>query len=83
MIMDEPTAALGIKESASLLTLIKNLVSMVKGIVVISHNIDQIVDIAHRAVVLRRGKRVGEVDISSSQDKDGTHNELVAMITGL
>ena len=38
VIMDEPTAALGVRESANLLSLIKNLIHMVRGIIVISHN---------------------------------------------
>jgi ABC-type sugar transport system ATPase subunit len=84
VIMDEPTAALGVRESAKLLALIKNLISMVEGIIVISHNIEHVINIANRAVVLRRGKRVGEMEINirSSEDSDRVHHDLVAMITG-
>ncbi len=84
VIMDEPTAALGVQESEKFLSLIKSLISIVKGIIVISHNIEHVIGIANRAVVLRRGKRVGELEIKikSSRDSDRIHHDLVAMITG-
>ena len=82
VIMDEPTAALGVKESAKLLILIKNLINMVKGIIVISHNLEHIIDIAHRAVVLRHGRRVGELEVTSKEKHDVIHKNLISMITG-
>lgn len=82
VIMDEPTAALGVKESAKFISLIKNLVFMVKGIIIISHNIEHVINIAHRAIVLRQGRRVGECEISSEMSIDVIHNDLVCMITG-
>jgi ABC-type sugar transport system ATPase subunit len=82
VIMDEPTAALGVRESAKLLALIKNLINIVKGIIIISHNIEHVIGVADRAVILRRGKRVGEMEINKSGDPIKLHNELVAMITG-
>jgi ABC-type sugar transport system ATPase subunit len=83
IILDEPTAALGVKESAKLLDLIRNLKSKVKGIIVISHNIEHVLGIADRAIVLRKGKRVGDIQISGRNDIDIIHTELVKMITGI
>ncbi|MCL5986988.1 MAG: ATP-binding cassette domain-containing protein [Actinobacteria bacterium] len=83
LIMDEPTAALGVKESGKLLDLIKNLINKVRGMIVISHNIEHIIGIADRAIVLRKGQRAGSVQISNRSDSNNLHRELVAMITGL
>ena len=83
LIMDEPTAALGVKESGKLLDLIRRVIGNVKGIVIISHNIEHVIGIANRAIVLRRGQRVGSVQIANRGDSDDLHRELVSMITGL
>ena len=82
VLLDEPTAALGVKEAAKLLSVIKSMISLVRGIVVISHNMEHVIDIADRAVVLRRGTRVGEMEIDKGRDNARLHNELVSMITG-
>ena len=82
VVLDEPTAALGVKESAKLLSVIKNMISLVKGIIVISHNMEHVIQIADRAIVLRQGKRIGEMQIAKRRHDHGLHNELVEMITG-
>ena len=61
VILDEPTAALGVRESRNVLELIDRLRREGRGVIVISHALDHVIEIADRAVVLRRGRVVGEV----------------------
>ena len=61
VILDEPTAALGVRESRQVLDLIVRLRDEGKGVVVISHAMDHVIEVADRAVVLRRGRKVGEL----------------------
>ncbi|MFG2000372.1 ATP-binding cassette domain-containing protein [Spirillospora sp. NPDC048911] len=61
VILDEPTAALGVRESRSVLDLIKRLRDEGRAIIVISHAMDHVIEIADRAAVMRRGRKVGEV----------------------
>jgi simple sugar transport system ATP-binding protein len=63
IIMDEPTAALGVRETEGLFRLIGDLRNRNVTLIVIMHNLEQVLRIAERAIVLRRGKRVGVVDI--------------------
>jgi D-xylose transport system ATP-binding protein len=60
VILDEPTAALGVRESRHVLDLINRLRAANYAVIVISHALDHVIDIADRAVVLRRGRKVGE-----------------------
>jgi ribose transport system permease protein len=60
VILDEPTAALGVRESRSVLDLIKRLRDEGRAVIVISHAMDHVIEIADRAVVMRRGRKVGE-----------------------
>jgi ABC-type sugar transport system ATPase subunit len=60
IIMDEPTAALGVEEKRKTLELIKSLRSNEKTIIFISHNMQDVFAVADRAVVLKTGKKVGE-----------------------
>lgn len=77
VIMDEPTAALGIAETAKVEELIKNLSKRGTAIFLISHNLDQVFRLANRISVLRRGEFVGEYESSKISP-----NEIVAKITG-
>ena len=77
VILDEPTAALGIREAAKVNELIKNLKQNDISVIVISHNLQHVFYVADRVVVLRHGRRVGERII---KDTDG--DEVVKMITG-
>jgi D-xylose transport system ATP-binding protein len=61
VILDEPTAALGVRESRRVLDLIRRLRDEGRAIVVISHAMDHVIEIADRAMVMRRGRKVGEV----------------------
>lgn len=61
VILDEPTAALGLRESGRVLDLIGRLKSDGVAVILISHSMDHVLAVADRAVVLRRGRPVGEL----------------------
>lgn len=77
VILDEPTAALGVKESKKILDLIIKLKGHGLSAIVISHNLQHIFNIVDRIMVIRRGKKVGEREVHET-DAD----EIVKMITG-
>jgi D-xylose transport system ATP-binding protein len=60
VILDEPTAALGLHESRQVLDLILRLRDDGRAVIVISHAMDHVMEVADRAVVMRRGRTVGE-----------------------
>ncbi|MCL5070688.1 MAG: ATP-binding cassette domain-containing protein [Actinobacteria bacterium] len=83
IIMDEPLAALGVQESKKVLDLIKETIKHVQGIIVITHNIDHILKIVDRVIVLRHGERAGDLDCSNAEArKEELHHKIVSMITG-
>ena len=75
MILDEPTAALGVAETAEVLALIHRLRERGLGVVVISHNLDTVFDVADRIVVLRLGRRV-----ATFERRHTTREQVVAAI---
>jgi len=77
LLLDEPTAALGVKEAHEMLTLIENLKEQNKAIIVVSHNLAHVFRICDRITVLRHGETVGTL---IKEDTDST--EVVQMITG-
>jgi D-xylose transport system ATP-binding protein len=77
VILDEPTAALGLRESRSVLNLIHRLRDGGKAVIVISHALDHVMEVADRAVVLRRGRKVGELPATPE-----SHTQIVSMIVG-
>jgi D-xylose transport system ATP-binding protein len=77
VILDEPTSALGARESGNVLRLIKEAPEHGVSVIVISHNLEHVTRVAGRAVVLRQGRYVGEAE------PDADHQEeLVSMIVG-
>ncbi|MGH7119277.1 MAG: ATP-binding cassette domain-containing protein, partial [Acetobacteraceae bacterium] len=60
LIMDEPTAALGVPEQRKVVALIKSLKAANKAVIFISHNLGDIFSVADRIMVLRRGRKAGE-----------------------
>jgi ABC-type sugar transport system ATPase subunit len=60
VILDEPTAALGLRESRQVLDLIRRLREDGRAVIVISHAMDHVMEVADRAVIMRRGRKVGE-----------------------
>ena len=77
VILDEPTAALGLRESRQVLDLIATLRDQGNAVILITHNMEQVVELADRAMVLRQGRKVGELIPDGSNKQD-----LVAMIVG-
>jgi len=78
VLMDEPTAALGIAETEKVERNIESLKARNLAILIVSHNLDQVFRLADRICVLRRGQQIGVRDARSV-----SRNEIVAMITGL
>jgi simple sugar transport system ATP-binding protein len=78
VLMDEPTAALGVAETARVEAIIKGLRERNLAILIISHSLDQVFRLADRICVLRRGKQIGVKETAKT-----TNNEIIAMITGL
>ena len=78
VLLDEPTAALGVAETARVETTIAGLRARKLAILLISHSLDQVFRLADRICVLRRGVQIG-VRETAATDK----NEVVSMITGV
>ncbi len=78
ILMDEPTAALGVAETERVERIILGLKARNLAIMIVSHNLDQVFRLADRICVLRRGRQIGVRDAHSV-----SRNEIVAMITGL
>ncbi len=76
IMLDEPTAALGVAQTAEVLNLIERVRARGHGVILISHNMEDVRAVADRIVVLRLGKNNGVFTADTS------HQELVAAITG-
>jgi ABC-type sugar transport system ATPase subunit len=77
MIMDEPTAALGVSEQHKVLTLVRTLSSQGVPVIIISHNMQDVFAVADRIVIMRRGKKVGERIAAQT-----TPDEIVSLMVG-
>jgi ABC-type sugar transport system ATPase subunit len=77
VILDEPTAALGLRESREVLNLVHTLKEHGNSVILITHNMEQVVELVDRAVVLRQGRKVGELVPTKHNIQD-----LVSMIVG-
>jgi len=77
ILMDEPTAGLGVKESNKLLEIIKGLKKAGKSVILITHTLDHAFEVADRFIVLRSGLKVGERDVSKTSS-----TELIEMMVG-
>jgi len=77
VIMDEPTAALGVRESTQVLKLARSIADRGLAVVLISHILPHVTELADRIVVMRHGRKVAELteDISSER--------LVRLIVGI
>jgi simple sugar transport system ATP-binding protein len=76
--MDEPTAALGVAQTRGVLDLIRRVRGAGTAVVLVSHNMPQVIDTADRIVIMRLGRTVGNVSATAT-----TVDELVrAMTTG-
>ena len=77
VIMDEPTAALGVPEQRKVISLIQSLKAQGKGIIFISHNLRDIFEVADRIVVFRRGENAGE-----RKPDETSGDEIVRLMVG-
>jgi ABC-type sugar transport system ATPase subunit len=77
MIMDEPTAALGVAEQRKVLALVHTLRERGVPVLIISHNMQDVFAVADRIVVMRRGRKVGERAAKSTST-----DELVSLMVG-
>jgi ABC-type sugar transport system ATPase subunit len=78
IIMDEPTAALGVRESRKVLDLILRLKATGTGVLIVSHNLRHVFSVADRIMVLRHGSRVGVREKTATAP-----DEIVKMIVGV
>jgi ABC-type sugar transport system ATPase subunit len=77
VIMDEPTAALAVAETRKVLQLIRRLADSGRAVILISHNMHDVFEVADRIVVFRRGRKIAE-RLRSETDPE----EVVSFITG-
>ena len=77
VLLDEPTAALGVVQTKQVLSLIHTLRERELGVVIISHNLADVFEVADRIVVLRLAARVATFDV-----RGVSHEDVVAAITG-
>ncbi len=77
VLLDEPTAALGVAQTRQVLNLIRRLREQGLAVIVISHNLADVFEVVDRVVVLRLGKLAGAFDV-----KTATQEQIVAAITG-
>lgn len=77
VILDEPTAALGVAQAAMVLNLVTSLRQRGLAVVLVSHNLADVFKVADRAVVLRLGRKVADVMLATT-----TPQQVVAAITG-
>ena len=77
VLLDEPTAAVGVEQADAILRLIRLLAEQGVAVLLISHNMQHVVKVCDRAVVLRHGSKVGDVRMS-----EATAPDLVDLITG-
>ena len=77
VILDEPTAALGVRESAQVLDVIRDLRKHDVAVIVVTHNMQQLMEVADRVTVMRLGRSIATRTI-----KDTAVSEIVGLITG-
>ncbi|MQY16830.1 Fructose import ATP-binding protein FrcA [Streptomyces sp. RB5] len=77
VILDEPTAALGVEQTAQVLDLVERLRERGLGVILISHNMADVKAVADTVAVLRLGRNNGTFPV-----KDTSHEEIIAAITG-
>jgi fructose transport system ATP-binding protein len=77
VIMDEPTAALGVRETAAVIDVIRRINEHGLSVILISHNLPQVIELADRVLVLRSGRHVGSVATNETSVE-----QVVRLITG-
>ena len=77
VLMDEPTAAISVRQVAEVLNLIRELRERGIAVVLISHRMPDVFDVATRVVVMRRGRKVADKPIAATSPE-----EVTGLITG-
>ncbi|WP_420436518.1 ATP-binding cassette domain-containing protein [Candidatus Poriferisocius sp.] len=77
VLLDEPAAALGVEQTQRVLDLIANMRDQGVAVLLITHNMDRVLAVCDKAVVLYQGRKCAEVDVP-----DVTKDDLVSFITG-
>ncbi len=77
VLMDEPTAAISVRQVAEVLNLIRELRDQGIAVVLISHRMPDVFDVADRVIVMRRGRKVADKQIATSSPE-----EVTGLITG-
>ena len=77
VLMDEPTAAISVRQVAEVLNLIRHLREKGIAVILISHRMPDVFDVADRVIVMRRGRKVADKNISQSSPE-----EVTGLITG-
>jgi D-xylose transport system ATP-binding protein len=77
VMLDEPTAALGVPQTKQVLALIKRLRERELGVIVVSHNLANVFEVCDRIFVLRLGSKAGDFNVA-----DTTEEQIVGAITG-
>jgi len=77
VLMDEPTAAISVRQVAEVLNLIRHLRDRGIAVVLISHRMPDVFTVADRVIVMRRGKKVADKQIATSSPE-----EVTGLITG-
>jgi D-xylose transport system ATP-binding protein len=75
-VLDEPTAALGVAQTRQVLDLVRRLADQGRGVVLISHNMNDVMEVADRVCALYLGKVAAEV-----MARDSSTTEIVELIT--
>lgn len=78
LIMDEPTAALGVRQAAAVMDLAKKVRDQGTPVILISHDLRQVLDVSDRITVLRLGRTVANMET-----RDATLETVIAYMTGL
>jgi fructose transport system ATP-binding protein len=76
LLMDEPTAALGVRESGAVLRLARSVADAGVAVVMVSHVLPHVMELADRVVVMRGGRKVAEITENIEQDR------LISLIVG-
>ncbi|MBX3061397.1 MAG: sugar ABC transporter ATP-binding protein [Anaerolineae bacterium] len=77
LLMDEPTAALGVRESEAVLRLVQRIRQRGISVVMISHILPHVIQLADRVIVMRQGSKIAELT-----SENLSHDRLIAMIVG-
>jgi D-xylose transport system ATP-binding protein len=81
VILDEPTAALGVAQTRQVLELVKRLAEQGLAVVLISHNLHDVFEVSDRITVLRLGRNVGVYERDKTTQQDIVHAITAGMPT--